>query len=346
MNLTNQHRKILLITPDYMEYTSIIRRGIAEYLQAEVSIITTTGKEFAFKYESFLHRLQNFFSKLLLNRNLKKIFYYRVMNEKLETIFKENPSFDDILVLRPDLIVAHLPWIKKHGHRFIAYYWDSFARFPAGKNTIPFFDRFFSFEPQDVKEYRLLFLPNFFYDDEPEQKDSITSFDLAYIASYDKRFSTLQRILASLEPVNLKTNIRILAPAHVVAKNKNKTKIHWLHDPLPRHEAIKIISNSKTLLDIAQPGQEGLSFRIFEALYSGKKIITTNRAVAQYDFYNSQNFFVWQDEGLIPPVDFFTTPYRPIPKAIIEKYSLENWIKQIFDNYPERGYHAEAEHGF
>ena len=327
---TAAKRKVLFITPDYMDYTSIILDGITEYADAETFLITTTGKKLKFVYRSPLHRVQNFFSKLILNQNQKKIFYNKVIKERLETIFKELQGFDDIFILRPDLIKTHLPFIKKHCKRLVAYFWDSFSRIPEGKETIQYFDKFFSFEPKDVKANALLFLPNFYPPDLAINKNIQPQFDLSYVASSDDRLVILEKILDSLHPLDLKININILA-TKTIEKNKREKNITWFTDVLPRPETIRIMNDSSVLLDIAQPKQEGLSFRIFEAMILEKKIITTNQSVTTYDFYNSNNIFVWQNENTIPSKEFFTTPYSPVPGEIVKKYSLENWVRQIFE---------------
>lgn len=324
-------KKILLITPNYMDYTDIIRSGINEYLNAETHLITTTGNDLNFTYRNSFHRVRNFFSKLFLKKNQKKIFYYEAVKGKLEAAFEMNPQFDDILILRPDLIKEHLPFIKAHGKRSIAYFWDSFSRIPGGKEAIQFFDKFFSFEPRDVKDHQLLFLPNFYSPDLVIYKSVSPHFDLSYVASYDDRLETLEKILVSLSPLDLKTNINIIATKAPEAKNKNEKSITWFTDALPRKETIRIMSDSRVLLDIAQPKQDGLSFRIFEAMKLGKKIITTNRSVTTYDFYDPRNIFVWENENTIPARDFFTAPYSPPPVEILNKYSLQKWVITIFE---------------
>ena len=324
-------RKVLFITPDYMDYTSIILDGITEYADAETFLITTTGKKLKFTYRSSFHRIQNFFSKLILNKNQKKLFYNKIIKERLETIFKELRGFDDIFILRPDLIKEHLPLIRKHGKRLIAYFWDSFSRIPEGKETIHYFDKFFSFEPKDVKAHDLLFLPNFYSPDLAVNKNIRPQFDLSYVASSDERLVILEKILDSLHPLDLKININILSTKTIETKNKREKNITWFTDVLPRPETIRILNDSSVLLDIAQPKQEGLSFRIFEAMILEKKIITTNQSVIGYDFYNANNIFIWQNETTIPSKEFFITPYAPVSAEIAKKYSLENWVQQIFE---------------
>jgi hypothetical protein len=109
-------KKILLISPDYMSFTGIIGQGIKDNLAADVELFYTTGKESAFKYRSFFHRVQNYFSKLFLKRNLKKVFYQNAIQKKIIPFFNQHPHFDYILILRPDLILEHLPLIK---HRIL-----------------------------------------------------------------------------------------------------------------------------------------------------------------------------------------------------------------------------------
>jgi len=331
MKSTAIKKKVLFITPDYMDYTDIIRNGIAGYFDAEVHLITITGKDLNFTYKNSLHRLQNFFSKLFLKRNQKKVFYNKMIKEKLEIVFDQHSYFEDILILRPDLIKEHLAFIKNYGKRLIAYFWDSFSRIPEGKKTIQYFDKFFSFEPKDVKDHDLLFLPNFYSPDLSINKNEQQQFDLSCVASYDDRLDTLERILVSLRPLDLKTNINIIATKTIGTQNKNEKSITWFADVLPRKETIRIMNDSSVLLDIAQPKQEGLSFRIFEAMILEKKIITTNQSVITYDFYNPNNIFIWQNESTIPPKEFFSTPYSFISDEIVKKYSLQNWVNKIFE---------------
>lgn len=331
MNIEEIKRKVLFITPDYMDYTDIIRNGISDYLDADTYLITTTGNELKFSYRNPLHRIQNFFSKIILQKNQKKIFYNEAIKEKLQTLFEKQSSFDDILILRPDLIKEHLLFIKDHGKRTIAYFWDSFSRLPKGKDTIQFFDKFLSFEPKDVKAHHLLFLPNFYSPELIANKNDTPHFDLSYVASYDDRLETLEEILVSLRPLDIKTNINIIATKAPGIKNKNETDITWFTNVLPRKETVRIMNDSRVLLDIAQPKQEGLSFRIFEAMKLEKKIITTNRSIITYDFYDPKNVFVWENEHTIPESDFFASPYSTIPAEVFNRYSLQKWVNTIFE---------------
>ena len=81
------------------------------------------------------------------------------------------------------------------------------------------------------------------------------------------------------------------------------------------------MNDSSVLLDIAQPKQEGLSFRIFEAMKLEKKIITTNKALQPMIFMIPNNIFVWKNEDNIPSEDFFIKPFTPIPPFIAKRFT-------------------------
>ncbi len=239
MNDQPGKRKILLVMPDYMDYTDLMYKGIRDFLGTEVSLVTTTGIESRFSYKSNSHRVQNFFLKNFFNRDDKKLHYLEIIRQKLQTVFDANPRFDDILILRPDLIEVHLAWIKEHTTCMIAYFWDSFSREPGGKKTIQYFDRYFSFEPRDVKKYDLHFLPNFFPNDLSPVKGE-NPVDLFFIASYDSRIGTLKRILRSLKTQGLHTNINIFSQ-DIPSKNPSPPPINGRQEFITRCDVIHIL---------------------------------------------------------------------------------------------------------
>ena len=324
------NKKILLICPDFMGYADIISYGIKKYLDAEVHLVTTTGTDLRFNYRNSFHRLQNLSSKLFLRKNQKKDFYDHAIAEKLKAIFDEHPLFSGTLILRPDLIKEHLSLVKAHSKRLIAYFWDSFERIPDGKETIPYFDKFFSFQQKDANDHNVSFRPFFYPPNLPASKNTEPEFDLGYVASYDSRVNVLERIMDSLAPLNLKTSINITNVKKVGIKNDKKS-IHWLSSVLPPDKTWAITTKSKVLLDIAQPKQEGLSFRPFDAIGLEKKLITTNQSIVSYDFFDPKNIFLWEDENTVPSKDFFTTPYQSPSPDIVKKYSLENWLRDLFE---------------
>ena len=66
---------------------------------------------------------------------------------------------------------------------------------------------------------------------------------------------------------------------------------------------------------------------------NNKKIITTNKDIINYDFYNSKNIYIIERENININKDFINEESQKIDNNIIENYNLKNWIKKIFNNY-------------
>ena len=71
--------------------------------------------------------------------------------------------------------------------------------------------------------------------------------------------------------------------------------------------------------------------RTIEMLGMSKKVITTNALITQYDFYNPNNFFIIDRENPVLNTDFLDAPYEPLPPEIQAKYSLDAFLKEIFE---------------
>jgi hypothetical protein len=138
----------------------------------------------------------------------------------------------------------------------------------------------------------------------------------------------MNRIAEILKQKNLKS--------HFVVVGKNKPdgihpNIIFTEERQNQQQVHQEINKSKTVLDLLRDEQAGLSFRIFEALGFQKKIITSNKYVQEFDFYNPENILIIDPENPDIPKSFFETPYVPIPQEIYRKYSLEGWVEDVFN---------------
>ena len=93
--------------------------------------------------------------------------------------------------------------------------------------------------------------------------------------------------------------------------------VEIIEKPIPLEMVNQFIDESKALLDIHRTKQDGLSFRVFESLGKEKKLITTNKDIKNYDFYNEQNILII-DENFEIPKSFFDSKYIPIPEMILK----------------------------
>ena len=90
-----------------------------------------------------------------------------------------------------------------------------------------------------------------------------------------------------------------------------------------------IVDRSKVILDIEHPKQVGLTMRTIEMIGMNKKIITTNKDIVNYDFYDPENILVISRQNPMIPSSFFENDYKPVKKEVYDKYDIENWINDV-----------------
>jgi hypothetical protein len=314
--------KILFLCPDYFGIYKVIEKEIQESIDCELRSIIFED----YQYKNTFQKIKNFIAKTFFKKNLKKIW---ASKERVSSI-KEDDYFDYLFVICPDFLLNNeLKYITERAKKSIVYYWDSFDNIPRYERTLPFFDTHYSFEPKDVKKYNLNFLTNFYYN---TSRNNIPTNDLFFIGTFDERFEIIQKVLKSITKLGKSAQIILQSKNDkIIEKHQNKA-ITFIKKPITFTESEKIYNNSKIILDVQKKIQKGLTFRVFEAIGKRKKLITTNEDILNYDFYNSNNIFIWKEDTIEIPSTFFETSYEEIPIEIFYKYSISSWVKTIFEN--------------
>lgn len=279
--------------------------------------------DFKYQYPNFRTKLYNFILKIFSNKNIKNIYYGNQVLKKLG----DNPEMQDaILTLKGDFIDPRaIRKFKKYTKKSIAYFNDSISRYPKIKEVLHCFDEVYSFEKNDCRKNNLKFITNWIY---PVQANNTSpqKYQVYNISSKDKRTAVLSKIAIQLK--EKKINYRI-----IIFHKKNKIKdsnLEFTSVPIPLSEVNDNLYNSQILLDINRKGQNGLSFRVFESICLEKKLITTNADIKNYDFYNPNNILIIDEKKTEIPLDFFSTEYKKIPEVIFQKYTLDQWINDVF----------------
>ncbi len=320
--------KICLISFDFWHYDEHIVRKLNE-LDIEAHHINIG----AFSHKHLGSKISNALSKIFLGKNLKYQKRQRFVIESLEKIGFQ----DQILVLNPDTLDSDtLQFIKEQTHRCITYLYDSLERYPV-QDKLHFFDKIFSFDDKDVREFGFEKLTNYNYLEYLPAEAQNPQLDLYYITSYDKNRNG---ILQKFAPVLQKKGIsyRFLIVGKRVWKEQIKVARESLRKyavlkrkTIPAGETISFYRNTKAILELMRAGQTGLSFRFFEAMALEKKIITNNREIINYDFYTPENILILEDDFSNLNKDFFEKPYRKLSQNIYDYYTLDKWVDRVFD---------------
>ncbi|MBP7173035.1 MAG: glycosyltransferase [Cloacibacterium sp.] len=239
------------------------------------------------------------------------------------------------MVVNPEVIERkyHLK-IKKFTNKYLAYLYDSTMRNPVG-HIIDVFDKVYSFDKKDIKKYGFSATTNYNYLLKKNVNDQENKLDLFYIGSYDERLKVLYKLSEKLDDFKLKYQFVIVGKKSRKKALFNSSKLHskfyFTTKRIPHAEIPNYYEKSRVILDLVREHQSGLSFRIFEAMALQKKIITTNPFVKEYDFYNSNNILLLNKDLSNLEKSFFETDYQELSSEIYQKYTLENWVKNIFD---------------
>lgn len=222
----------------------------------------------------------------------------------------------------------------------IFYAYDAIVEYPKTEKLFPYFDLNFSFEPNDARKFGLHFRPLFHLD---EYKKETTSQDYDYAVSFvgsahSDRYQIGEAVKKIMDDQKRKSYFFYYAPSkkvflakRLLDSNLKKFDLNKLSfNKLSHAEIQSIYQRSFSVLDINKPFQMGLTMRSFEALASGKKLITTNVDIVHYPFYSPENIQVIHRENIQINPAFFEAPFVPITNELLAKLSLESWLEALF----------------
>ncbi len=276
-----------------------------------------------------------------VSKNISDIpFNYYINNVIAENI---NIQYDYVLVIRaeafhPSSVQAlrkAFPYAK-----FILYLWDSIVNTDTTK-IIPYFDKAFSYDINDVNDNQLLlYRPTFYLDQYKDIADQHhNGIDLFFFGTiHSDRLDVLDKIKLQISNQGLLLYSYMYFPGRIMYykkyiydKNIRKTSLkEFKLTLLNLDQTIHIVSKSKASLDIQHPAQSALTLRPIEMLGAKRKLVTTNHNIKSYDFYDEQNILIIDRNNPIIEKEFFSVPYRPVSSDIYKKYSLHSWLYDVF----------------
>jgi hypothetical protein len=323
-------KKILFFSANFFGYQNEITTKL-ESLGAEVKSYDERPKN------TFFYKAMIRIDKRLLKKRLDKYYGEIILNNS-------KTNFDYVFFLKAEVITQDkLRELKKSQPKakFILYMWDSIENCPSVQKLFQQFDTIKSFDPIDVKENDYLSFRPLFYLDEYKNLESRVQidYDIAFIGTgHTDRYEIVSRVKKLCDKLNLKYHffIYLQDPKIYYARKlfskafRFAKKDDFSFVPLLKNDILKIIKKSKCVLDIERPVQRGLTMRSIEILGARKKLITTNKDIVNYDFYNPLNILVIDRETPNIEVNFIRGDYYEVPLDIYEKYSLTNWIYEVF----------------
>lgn len=314
-------QNLLFFAPNHFDIDLAILNQLDKMDQYKVVKIDPKS----YQYKNRFEQIFNLFGKVLFNTTLKKDWKAK---QQLQHI-NQHKNYDVSLIFRPDLLhPSILKYIQDNITSRKVVYWDSFDKIPNLKNTVSYFNEYYSFEEDDCINYNFKKISNFYI-----HKSSIVTpkHDAFFFASKDERLNNVIKLITYLRQKNWNAKALIVAK-----KTKSKSKpikvdgIKITETSTPFSQIYQYAENTKIVIDISHPNQKGLSMRPYESLGLERKIITNNVEIMKYDFFDPNNILIINDfDNLDIPDSFLNTPYQKLPINIYEKYHISNWLNYI-----------------
>lgn len=234
---------------------------------------------------------------------------------------KKLSAYDCIIVFDSLHSVNLLKYIhKKYGKRLVFWHWNPIKKdkdIAIWKKTKEICEHW-TFNPKDAKKYGMGLNNQFFFYQNPENAFKVES---AFFVGTDKgRYEKLMEISNELK------NIGVTPDFHIISGDANDNRKYVEKMYMEYDEVISHIRKSKAVVEIVQDGQNGLTARALEAMFFETKLITSNKEIRNFDFYNAHNIFVVGEDNNDSLDTFLHTPFQSIDKKTLYPYDANGWI--------------------
>lgn len=325
-------KSILLIAPKFFSYENEIKKELEKQ---------------GFQVDYFDERFgNNSLNKVIIR--LKPPFIFNYFSKKYYKEIQKNvlnKEYEYIFFINAETIIEESLLNLKEMHKkskFILYMWDSFKNKKQTLTLIKYFDKVLTFDKEDLKyNKKIEFLPLFYIDKFKKNQKLEEKYILSFIGTlHSDRAQILKKLKLKFEEKKIsyyfylyyQSKIILKIRKFLLDKNLKNIDLHSItYKKLTFEKINEINSSSRIILDIENINQTGLTMRTIEvALGMKKKLITTNKNIKNYDFYNENNILIIDREKPDIKNEFINSKYEMLSENLYMKYSITNWLKQIF----------------
>lgn len=295
-------------------------------------------------YGKIKTRIAKIYFSYKINSKFKlpfKTFWYKDMKKNI----KENVSInDEICVLIYDHNVfggekTFLKYLKKHFKNIkLAYIFTNIVNYTAAKEKKyldklnSWYDIVFAFDPKDAEKYNFEYSPliydadNWYNKIDTESKDNL----VFYVGQAKDRLEVLLKSYERLKKIGVKCDFHI---ANVPDGNKKYENEIVYNKFMSYNDVVNCIKKATCLIDIIQGDSTGLTIKTCEAVCYDKKLITTNKHVKEYPFYNPRYIRVMESINDID-LDFFNENTNVhYSKEEKDYFSADSFLEKLWTLY-------------
>jgi hypothetical protein len=255
------------------------------------------------------------------------LFNYIWIKQYLDMAQIKDDGSEMIIVFDTDVWLKNIKYITKKfpNTKVVTWYWNIVKDDKLVALNKGFASKVCTFDPADSKKYEIE-LHNQFYWLKPEvdNKKLDFNFDVVFVGRIKGRLKTLERIYEVLSESGLRVYFYVVKDH----SEDSSVVLDLKSEFMPYFQVCKLIEQSKSILDLLQPGQEGMTLRSLESIFWGKKLITDNSLVKKEAFFISENT-LFVDKLISDPqllLNFANSRPIKVPNITLSKYTLDTWL--------------------
>ncbi|WP_284036360.1 hypothetical protein [Neobacillus sp. 114] len=264
------------------------------------------------------------------NSILNKIFRKIIIKMKLPLLpmlfgdWKKEIKKYSTVILSTSIYSLHIAnYIqKKTNSRIIHWYWNPVIKSINPKKIMGQNTELWSFDINDCKNYGMNYISTYYFSNIKLTKTKIKN-DIYFMGADKGRLDKLLKLKETFEKSDLRVKM------HITKSEESNHRSYSFMQRIPYQEVLEGISESIAILDLVQAGQSGMSQRPMEALFLEKKLITNDKNISKYEFYNKNNIFILGKDDINNIASFINSDYVQIDEQIIRKYDFGNWLNRI-----------------
>lgn len=266
--------------------------------------INDNSIEYSFRFHR-LYRVQNYLLKKEPN------LFSLLINDWAKDIY----NTDIFIIFDSHYYREIASYIKSHNSnsKIYFYFWNIIT-----DKNIHFFDEdlvdeFWTFDKEDARKYGINYNPQFYTRNITISKKS-PDVDTFFLGREKNRRIIVDDINKRLLESGLNSEIHLIPDSETL----------YTYDLY-----LEELARTKSILDVVNPMQNGLTLRCMESLFFEKKLITNNLRISEYDFYNPQNIFILGRDDDKKLLEFVNSDYHAVDKSIVLNYDYNNWVKRF-----------------
>ena len=138
------------------------------------------------------------------------------------------------------------------------------------------------------------------------------------------REKVLKKVFSDLEAEGVEVE------AYISKGRSGKYKYSLREKLIHYRDVIERSRDADVLIDCYGTDKAGCSLRAMEAMFLGKKLITDNLSLADYDFYDSHNIYIIGKEQRSLK-EFLSEPYVSVSRDIRDRYRFSSWAERFLE---------------